>query len=127
MKMLILLMAAEVLFVATQFTAPQSFTAQIEGPACDRAGNVYAVSFERKATIGRVTPDGKGEVFVEMPSGSLGNGIRFDKAGMMTDAALVQPGEADATIRKLFASDAVDHIDAHNATRGCFAARVERA
>ena len=51
----------------------------------------------------------------------------FDKAGMMTDAALVQPGEADATIRKLFASDAVDHIDAHNATRGCFAARVERA
>jgi gluconolactonase len=83
MKMMILLMAAEVLFTATQFTAPQSFTAQIEGPACDRAGNVYAVSFERKATIGRVTPDGKGEVFVEMPSGSLGNGIRFDRAGMM--------------------------------------------
>jgi truncated hemoglobin YjbI len=24
-------------------------------------------------------------------------------------------------------ADAVDHIDAHNATRGCFAARVERA
>jgi hypothetical protein len=51
----------------------------------------------------------------------------FDKAGMMTDAALVQPGEADAVIRRLLASDAVDHIDAHNATRGCFAARVERA
>ena len=51
----------------------------------------------------------------------------FDKAGMMTDAALAQPGEADAVIRKLLTSDAVDHIDAHNATRGCFAARVERS
>jgi hypothetical protein len=40
---------------------------------------------------------------------------------------LAQPGEADATIRKMFTDDAVDHIDAHNATRGCFAARVERA
>ena len=50
----------------------------------------------------------------------------FDMAGMMTDAALAQPGEADAAIRKLFADNAVDHIDAHNATRGCFAARVER-
>jgi hypothetical protein len=51
----------------------------------------------------------------------------FDRDGMMTDAALVQPGEADPAIRKLLANSAVDHIDAHNATRGCFAARVERA
>lgn len=51
----------------------------------------------------------------------------FDWNGMMTDAALVQPGEADAAIRRLLADEAVDHIDAHNATRGCFAARVERA
>lgn len=50
----------------------------------------------------------------------------FDRAGMMTDAALAQPGEADRVIRKLLASDAVDHIDAHNATRGCFAARIDR-
>jgi hypothetical protein len=50
----------------------------------------------------------------------------FDQNGMMTDAALAQPGEADAVIRKLLASDTVDHIDAHNATRGCFAARIER-
>lgn len=51
----------------------------------------------------------------------------FEADGMMTDAALVQPGEADAAIRLLLANDAVDHIDAHNATRGCFAARIERA
>ena len=51
----------------------------------------------------------------------------FDANGMMTDAALAQPGEADAAIRLLLANDAVDHIDAHNATRGCFAARIDRA
>ena len=51
----------------------------------------------------------------------------FDASGMMTDAALAQPGEADAAIRQLLADEAVDHIDAHNATRGCFAARIERA
>ena len=50
----------------------------------------------------------------------------FDKAGMMTDAILTQPGEADAGIRKLFENDNVVSIHAHNATRGCFAARIER-
>ncbi len=51
----------------------------------------------------------------------------FDRQGMMQDAALAQPGEADAIIRRLLAVDGVDHIDAHNAIPGCFAARVERA
>ena len=51
----------------------------------------------------------------------------FNRAGMMTDASLAQPGEADASIRRMLADEAVDHIDAHNAIRGCFAARVERA
>lgn len=50
----------------------------------------------------------------------------FDAAGMMADARLVQPGEADSAIRAMLADPAIDHIDAHNATRGCFAARVER-
>ena len=51
----------------------------------------------------------------------------FDAAGMITDARLVQPGEADGAIRAMLADRAIDHIDAHNATRGCFAGRVERS
>ena len=78
-----LLIASDVLFVATPLTEPQSFTAEAEGPACDRAGNIYAVSFARKPTIGRISPDGKGDVFLEMPSNSLANGIRFDRKGLM--------------------------------------------
>jgi gluconolactonase len=76
------LFSADVLFVATPFTDIHSFTPQIEGPACDRDGNVYAVSFARIPTIGRVSPDGHGEVFVEMPEGSLANGIRFNREGI---------------------------------------------
>jgi len=83
MDMMVFLLAAEILFVAMPFTAEKSFTGEIEGPAVDRAGNVYAVSFERKNTIGRVSPDGKGEIFVEMPKGSLANGIRIGRDGQL--------------------------------------------
>jgi gluconolactonase len=75
--------AAHVAGAATPLTEPHSFTREIEGPAVDRQGNIYAVSFSKKATIGRVTPDGKAEIFVEMPEGSLANGIRFNKKGIM--------------------------------------------
>ena len=51
----------------------------------------------------------------------------FDQDGMMVEAALAQPGEADQVVRRLLANEWVDHIDAHNATRGCFAARVDRS
>ena len=53
------------------------FTSGIEGPACDHMGNVYAVNFAQQATIGRVDPSGGAEVFVRLPKGSTGNGIRF--------------------------------------------------
>lgn len=50
----------------------------------------------------------------------------FDKDGMMADAVLAQPGEADTGIRKLFENENIVSIHAHNATRGCFSARIER-
>ena len=50
----------------------------------------------------------------------------FDTHGMMVEAALAQPGEADPAIRRLLANPAATHIDAHNAIRGCFAARIDR-
>ena len=51
----------------------------------------------------------------------------FDRSGMMVDAALVQPGEADAIVRRMLDDPAVDHVDAHTATRGCFMGRFERS
>ena len=73
----------EELFVAQEFTPVNGFTSGIEGPACDADGNLYAVNYARQHTIGKVTPDGTESVFVELPSGSIGNGIRFDSEGYM--------------------------------------------
>ena len=50
----------------------------------------------------------------------------FDANGMIIDASLVRPGEADPAIRALLANPAAAHVDAHNAMRGCFAARIDR-
>ena len=77
------LASGDELFKATPLTKPGEFTKGIEGPACDKAGNVFAVNFKEQGTIGRVSPDGKGEVFLTLPEGSTGNGIRFDKKGNM--------------------------------------------
>lgn len=64
------------------FTEEGSFTPGIEGPAFYQ-GHLYAVNFEKEGTIGKVDKDGKGEVFTELPNGSIGNGIRFSKSGDM--------------------------------------------
>jgi hypothetical protein len=50
----------------------------------------------------------------------------FDEDGMMVEAILAQPGEADAGIRRLFENPGIASIHAHNAARGCFSAKIER-
>jgi len=65
------------------FTPANGFTSGVEGPAVDKAGMLYAVNFGKQGTIGQVTPDGKASVFIELPDGSIGNGIRFSKRGDM--------------------------------------------
>lgn len=75
--------AEDALWVAKPLTKPGEFTPGIEGPACDRQGAVFAVNFGRQGTIGKVTPDGRGEVFVELGGTSVGNGIRFNRQGIM--------------------------------------------
>jgi len=82
--------ASKPLHVASALTAPQSFTPGIEGPAVDADGNVYAVNFARKQTIGKVTPDGIAEVFVTLPGSSIGNGIRFGRDGAMFVADYIE-------------------------------------
>ncbi|MEM9548609.1 MAG: SMP-30/gluconolactonase/LRE family protein [Bacteroidota bacterium] len=65
------------------FTNPSSFTDGIEGPDTDQEGNVYAVNFTKQGTIGKVTPAGNAAIFVELPNGSIGNGIRFGSSKEM--------------------------------------------
>lgn len=69
------------------YIADGFFTAGIEGPAVGPDGHLYAVNFGREGTIGRVRAkaDGSGiaELFINLPAGSTGNGISFDRQGAM--------------------------------------------
>ncbi len=65
------------------FTSVDGFTSGIEGPAVDRDGNIYAVNFADQGTIGMVTQEGHASVFVHLPDGSIGNGIRIDDQGFL--------------------------------------------
>lgn len=70
-------------FVSSVLTLANGFTGGIEGPAVDVDGTVYAVNYKKQQTIGAVTPDGQCSVFVTLPNGSTGNGIRFGSDGTM--------------------------------------------
>lgn len=68
------------------FVAAGTFHAEIEGPAVDAAGNIYAVNFGGaadafKGSIGKITPSGQASHFLQLPKGSVGNGIRIDQQG----------------------------------------------
>ncbi len=93
----------EALFVSQEFTPINGFTSGIEGPACDAEGNLYAVNYARQHTIGKVTPDGKASVFVELPTESIGNGIRFNSEGFMFIADYTNHNvlKVDMTTREL--------------------------
>jgi len=71
------------LFKSSVFTPLNSFTGGAEGPAVDKDGILYAVNFSKEGTIGKVMPSADASVFVELPGGSVGNGIRFSSKGDM--------------------------------------------
>jgi sugar lactone lactonase YvrE len=77
-------------FNATPLTAVHSFTEGIEGPAVDAEGNIYAVNFARSHTIGKISPNGAGQVFASLPDKSIASGIRFNQHGVMFIADYVQ-------------------------------------
>ncbi|WP_337842733.1 SMP-30/gluconolactonase/LRE family protein [Rheinheimera sp.] len=68
---------------STDFVGDGVFYATIEGPAMDPAGNLYAVNLGSEGTVGKVSRDGKAQLYLSLPQGSIGNGIRFDAKGQM--------------------------------------------
>ena len=70
--------------VSWTFTPHSGFTSGVEGPAVDSKGTIYAVNFARQGTIGQIDPEsGDASLFVQLPDSSIGNGIRFNRAGHM--------------------------------------------
>jgi len=73
-------------YQAWDYVGDGVFTSDIEGPAIGPDGALYVVNFGHNGSIGRVTPSaghGEAKLFVELPAGSVGNGIRFAADGTM--------------------------------------------
>ena len=51
----------------------------------------------------------------------------FDAAGMMLDADVIDGAELETVIERLLANPDASYIHAHNAKRGCYSGRIERA
>lgn len=70
-------------FKATDLFEEGIFTSGVEGPAVDQEGNLYAVNFMDQGTIGMIRKGKDPELYVNLPEGSIGNGIRFNRNGDM--------------------------------------------
>lgn len=84
--------------------------------------SAYAIYIRENAREAPSFEDRTPPVFEGRPLGLRG----FGMDGILKNALLALPGEADARIRELLANPDIAYIDAHNAAHGCFAARVER-
>ena len=51
----------------------------------------------------------------------------FDAEGMMLDADVTDGSEVETLIERLFANPAIAYIQVHNAKRGCYSGRIDRA
>lgn len=51
----------------------------------------------------------------------------FDKDGMMLDGDVVEGRQIESVIERFFANPEVAYIHVHNAKRGCYSGRIDRA
>ena len=70
-------------FIVRDHVSDGIFTTGIEGPATGPDGALYVVNLGKDGTIGRVDETGKATLFLTLPEGSIGNGIRFGSDGTM--------------------------------------------
>jgi Protein of unknown function (DUF1203) len=85
--------------------------------------SAYAIYVREGAEDAPALIDTTPPVFEGRPLGLRG----FGADGMLKNAALALPGQADAKIRELFADENIAYIHAHNAAHGCFSARIDRS
>lgn len=69
-------------YMAHDLTNENLFSHNIEGPAF-RNDTLFVVNYQHDGTIGMVFPGGNCELYTNLPEGSIGNSIKFDKAGNM--------------------------------------------
>ncbi|MEZ4900295.1 MAG: SMP-30/gluconolactonase/LRE family protein [Spirosomataceae bacterium] len=61
----------------TDFTPEHEFTKNCEGPSVGSDGVIYAVNYAMDGTIAEIPRRNRASIFLTLPKGSTGNGIRF--------------------------------------------------
>jgi len=84
-RFLLLILAISNLTTAIQaqtsdYTYEHEFTKNCEGPSVGADGTVYAVNYAMDGTIAEITRRNRASIFLTLPKGSTGNGIRFGDA-----------------------------------------------
>lgn len=51
----------------------------------------------------------------------------FDKADMMLDADVIEGAHMEQVIDRMFSNQEISYIQVHNAKRGCYSGRIDRA
>ncbi|HUC18372.1 MAG TPA: DUF1203 domain-containing protein [Acetobacteraceae bacterium] len=51
----------------------------------------------------------------------------FDEAGMMLDADVVEGAQIEQLMDRIFSNPDISYIHVHNAKRGCYSGRIDRA
>jgi sugar lactone lactonase YvrE len=97
------------LFIPADVVSDGLFTAGIEGPSFHENGNIYLVNFRKEGTIGVLSPDHLVYEFIQLPPGSVGNGIRVHPDGDLLVADYV-----GHNILKINISSKKIQIFAHN-------------
>jgi gluconolactonase len=70
-------------YIATDLTAENLFTENIEGPNVDQYNNLFVVNYQKDGTIGQVALDGTVSLYVTLPYESVANAIMWDSEGNM--------------------------------------------
>ena len=85
------------------------FNHDIEGPAVDSSGVLYAVNFAHTGSIGRVNKEGQASLLLDLPKGNTGNGIRI-----LPDGDLLVADYTGHTILRVNVSNKTVSVFAHN-------------
>lgn len=101
------------LYRAQGWVAGGAFTGGIEGPVVDRQGNLYAVNYGARGTLGVVVGESQARHFMDLPAGSVASGLALDGLGRLYVAdhaahRLLRITLADRSV-EVFAQDARMH------------------
>ena len=94
---------------------------------CQPAASPYRARHAIYVREGAETPYDRIDEVPEVMRSRLLSLRGFDDRGMIVDADIVEGAEIEGLIARLFAQPSIAYIHAHNARRGCYSGRIDRA